>query len=70
MNNAYLTPSKSCNLKKYYSLILEYPKNILLIVLIINMVENVSLRKALEVQVSKFGTLLENNSKILIKLKC
>lgn len=42
MNNAYITPSKSCNLKKYYSLILEYPKNILLIVLIINMVENVS----------------------------
>lgn len=42
MNNAYITPRKGCDLKKYYSLILEYPKNILLIVLIINMVENVS----------------------------
>lgn len=42
MNNAYMTSSKGCDLKKYYPLILEYPKNILLIVLIINMVENVS----------------------------
>ena len=32
MNNAYITPRKGCDLKKYYSPILEYPKNILLIV--------------------------------------
>ena len=42
MNNAYIIPSKGCDLKKYYSLVLEYPKNILWIVLTINMVENVS----------------------------